>query len=176
VKIFTLAAFLNKRKFYHSFETLDIYSKTLWVYIHMIFARAAVLLSYRSDLHNMRPARASSIVENVAQFGPQVSNCRSRLFSTLHGPCRRLRDDQNGEDTRTSAKSSYTTQLRALHTQQQHNNCPSSAFDDRRGRDLFRVLKRSPISRKHALGLRRSCSDGKTRGNTTGLRRRLHPL
>ena len=28
----------------------------------------------------------------------------------------------------------------------QHKNCPSSAFDDRQGRDLFRVLKRQPIS------------------------------
>jgi len=41
--------------------------------------------------------------------------------------------------------------------------------------DLFKVLKRSPISRPHALGIRRSCSDGKARGSTTGLRRRLHP-
>jgi len=40
-----------------------------------------------------------------------------------------------------------------------HKNCPSSAFDDRPGRDLVsRVLKRP-----HALGLRRSCSDGKAR-------------
>jgi len=57
----------------------------------------------------------------------------------------------------------------------QNKNCPSSGFDDRPGRDLFRVLKRPPISQPHALGLRRSCSDGKARSNTTGLRRRLHP-
>ena len=43
----------------------------------------------------------------------------------------------------------------------QHKNCPSSAIVDRR--DLFRLLKRQPISRLHALGLRRSCSDGKAR-------------
>jgi len=55
----------------------------------------------------------------------------------------------------------------------QHKNCPSSGTDDRPGRDLFRVLKRSPIS--HTLGLRRGYSDGKAVGNTTGLRRRLHP-
>jgi len=36
---------------------------------------------------------------------------------SLNDPCRRVRDDQNGEDTRTSAESYYTTQLRALHTQ-----------------------------------------------------------
>jgi len=35
------------------------------------------------------------------------------------------------------------------------------SFDDRRDRDLFRVLKRSPIPQLHALGLRRSCFDGK---------------
>ena len=43
------------------------------------------------------------------------------------------------------------------------------------GRDLFRVLKKSPISQPHTLGLRRGYSDGKAVGNTTGLRRRLHP-
>jgi len=37
------------------------------------------------------------------------------------------------------------------------------------------VLKRSPISQPHTLGLRRGYSDGKAVGNTTGLRRRLHP-
>ena len=57
----------------------------------------------------------------------------------------------------------------------QHKNCPSSGIDDRPGRDLFRVLKRSPVSQPHALGLRRGYSDGKTVGNTTGHRRRLHP-
>jgi len=57
----------------------------------------------------------------------------------------------------------------------QHKNCPSSAFDDRPGRHLFKVLKRPPISQPHALGRRRGCSDGKARGNTIGLRRRLHP-
>jgi len=57
----------------------------------------------------------------------------------------------------------------------QHKNCPSTATDDRPGRDLFRVLKRPPTSQPHALGLRRSCSDGKTVGNTTGFRRRLQP-
>jgi len=57
----------------------------------------------------------------------------------------------------------------------QHKICPSSGIDDRPGRDLFRVLKRSPISPPHTLGLRRDYSDGKAVGNTTGLRRRLHP-
>jgi len=42
---------------------------------------------------------------------------RNRLDMNLHGSCRRVRDDQNGEDPRTSAGSSYTTQLRALHIQ-----------------------------------------------------------
>ena len=67
------------------------------------------------------------------------------------------------------------TQRNCEHCAHSNNNsCASSAFDDLRDRDLFRVLKRSPISRPHAIGLRRRCSDGKTRGNTTGLRRRLH--
>jgi len=30
----------------------------------------------------------------------------------IHGPCRRISDDQNGEDTRAFAESSYITQLR----------------------------------------------------------------
>ena len=50
----------------------------------------------------------------------------------------------------------------------------ASGIDDP-GRDLFRVLKRSPISQPHTLGFRRGYSDGKAVGNTTGLRRRLHP-
>jgi len=49
----------------------------------------------------------------------------------------------------------------------QHKNCPSSGVDDRPGRDLFRVLKRSPISQSHTPGLRRGYSDGKAVGNTT---------
>ena len=36
---------------------------------------------------------------------------------------------------------------------------PSSAFDDRPGKDLLRVLKRPPISQPQELGLRRGCSD-----------------
>ena len=55
----------------------------------------------------------------------------------------------------------------------QHKNRPSSGIDDRPGRDLFRVLKRSPISQPHTLGLRRGYSDGKAAGNATGLQRRL---
>ena len=46
----------------------------------------------------------------------------------IHGPWRRVRDDQNGEDTRTSAERSYTSQLRAQgysSVTAQHNNCPS---------------------------------------------------
>jgi len=50
----------------------------------------------------------------------------------------------------------------------QHKNCPSSGINDRQGRDLFRVLKRSPISQPHTLGLRQGYSDGKAVGNTTG--------
>ena len=57
----------------------------------------------------------------------------------------------------------------------QHKNCPSSGIDDRPGRDLFRVLKRSPISQPHTLGLRWGYSNGKAVDNTTRLRRRLHP-
>jgi len=68
------------------------------------------------------------------------------------------------------AESSYTSADNA-----QNKNCPSSGIDDRPGRDLFRMLKRSPISQPHTLGLRRGYSDGKAVGNTTGLRRRLHP-
>ena len=36
------------------------------------------------------------------------------------------------------------------------------------GKSLFRVLKRSPISQPHTLGLRRGYSDGKAVGNMTG--------
>ena len=44
-----------------------------------------------------------------------------------------------------------------------HKNCPSSAFDDHLGRDLFRVLMRPPISQPLALGLTKCCSNGKAR-------------
>ena len=56
----------------------------------------------------------------------------------------------------------------------QHKNCLSSGIDDRPSIVLFRVLKRSPISQPHTLGLRRGYFDGKAVGNTTGFRRRLH--
>jgi len=64
---------------------------------------------------------------------------------TIHGPCRRKRDELNGEDPRTSAESSYTMQLRVpLYSSAtaQRNNCPSSVFDDCLGKHFFRVLKR----------------------------------
>jgi len=34
-------------------------------------------------LHNIRPARAFSIVENVAKAQPQISNCHSVISSIL---------------------------------------------------------------------------------------------
>jgi len=91
-----------------------------------------------------------------------------------HGPCRRFRGDQNDEDTRTFCGKFFYKAI-ASTDNAQHKNCPSSGIDDRPGKDLFRVLKRSPISKPHTLGLRRGYSDGKAVGNTTGLRRSLHP-
>jgi len=75
------------------------------------------------------------------------------------------------------AVSSYTTQLLvqtiASADNAQHKNCPSSGIDDRPGRDLFKALKRSPISQAHTHGLRRGYSDGNglRRGYSDGLRR-----
>ena len=83
-----------------------------------------------------------------------------------HGPCRRT--GLNGEDTRTTAESSYTRQLRVQDysiVTAQHKNCGSRAVDDCPGRDSFRGLKRSPVSQPRALGLQRSCSDGKAGSN-----------
>ena len=94
--------------------------------------------------------------------------------ATIHGPCRRFPGDQNDEDTRTFC-GKFLYNAIASTDSAQHKNCPSSDIDDRPGRDLFRVLKRSPISQPHTLGLRRGYSDAKVVGNTTGLRRRLHP-
>ena len=96
------------------------------------------------------------------------------LCYKLHGPCRRFRGDQNDEDTRTFCRKFLYNAI-ASTDNAQHKNCPSSGIDDRPCRDLFRVLKRSPISQPHTLGLRRGYSDGKAAGNTTGLRRRLYP-
>jgi len=81
------------------------------------------------------------------------------LFITCkQGPCRRFRDDQNSEDTRTFAESFYTPQLRVqgYRVIAQNKNCPSSAFDDRPGRDLFEGVE----AMAHF---------------STGLRRRSHP-
>jgi len=61
------------------------------------------------------------------------------------GPCRRFRGDQNDEDTRTFCGKFLYNSI-ASTDNAQHKNCPSSGIDDRPGRDLFRVLKRSPIS------------------------------
>jgi len=95
---------------------------------------------------------------------------------TIHGPCRRFRRHKNDEDTRTfCGKFLYNAIARTNNVTAQHKNCPSSGIDDRPGRDLFRVLKRSPISQPHPLGLRRGYCNGKAVDNTTGLRRRLHP-
>jgi len=87
---------------------------------------------------------------------------------TIHGPCRRFRGDQNDEDMRTFCRKFLYNAI-ASTDNAQHTNCPSSCIDDRPGRDLFRVLKRSPISQPHTLGLRRGYSDGKAVGNMTGL-------
>ena len=94
--------------------------------------------------------------------------------SNIHGPCRRFRGYQNDEDTRTFC-GKFLYNAIASTDNAQHKKCPSSGIDDRPGRDLFRVLKRSPISQPHTPGLRRGYSDGKAVGNTTGLRRRLRP-
>ena len=97
---------------------------------------------------------------------------------------RRFRGDQNDKDTRTfcgNIKFLYNAIASTDNVTAQHKNCPSCGIDDRPGRDLFRVLKRSPISQPHTLGLRRGYSDGKAVvGKTTGLRiyfseKRLYP-
>ena len=80
----------------------------------------------------------------------------------------------NDEDTRTFC-GKFLYNAVASTDNAQHKTCSSSGIDDRPGRDLFKVLKRSPNSQPHTLGLRRGYSDGKAVGNTTGLRRRLHP-
>jgi len=95
------------------------------------------------------------------------------IHTYIHGPCRRFRGDQNDENTRTFC-GKFLYNAFASTDNAQHKNCPSSGIDDRPGRVLFRVLKRSPISQPHTLGLRRGYSDGKAVGNTTGIRRRLH--
>jgi len=61
------------------------------------------------------------------------------------------------------AESSYTFAI-ASTDNAQHKNCLSSGSDDRLGRNMFRVLKRSPISQPHTLGLRRGYSDRKAVG------------
>jgi len=94
--------------------------------------------------------------------------------SYIHGPCRRFRSHHNDEGTRTFC-GKFLYNAIASTDNAQHKNCPSSGMDDRLGRDLFRVLKRSPILKPHTLRLRRGYSDGKAVGNMTGLRRRLHP-
>jgi len=69
---------------------------------------------------------------------------------------------------RKSAENSFTIQLQVqdyTSITAQHKNCPSSALDGRQGRDLFRVVKRSPISQMCALCLRRSCSNEKAGSN-----------
>jgi len=55
----------------------------------------------------------------------------------IHGSCRRVRDDLNGEGTRPFAEISYT--MYKVTTIAQHKNRHSSAFDDRQGRDLLRA-------------------------------------
>jgi len=71
----------------------------------------------------------------------------------IHGPCRRFRGDQNDEDTRTfCGKFLYSAIATTDNVTAQHKNCPTSGIDDRPGRDLFRVLKRSPIlNRTHLV-------------------------
>jgi len=92
------------------------------------------------------------------------------IHTYIHGPCRRFRGDQNDEDMRTfCGKFLYNAIASTDNVTPQHKNCPFSGIDDHPGRDLFRVLKRSPISQPHTLGLRRGYSDGKAVGNTTGL-------
>ena len=126
----------------------------------------------------LRAVRLQSFHGLAPTCGPVFADpCNEECLvhaNLLHGPCRRFRGDQNDEDTRTfCGKFLYNAIASADNAQ--HKNCPSSGIDDRPGGDLFRVLKRSPISQPHTLGLRRGYSDGKAVGNTNGLRRRLNP-
>jgi len=68
----------------------------------------------------------------------------------MYVPCRRFRGDQNDEDTRTFC-GKFLYNAIASTDNAQHKNCPSSGIEYRPGRDLFRVLKRSPISQTHTL-------------------------
>ena len=92
-----------------------------------------------------------------------------RLFSLWFGKKRRS-ERRRHENILRKVLVQRNCEYRQCTTQELSFQC----IDDRPGRDLFRVLKRSPIAQPHTLGLRRGYSDGKAIGNTTGLRRRLH--
>ena len=76
----------------------------------------------------------------------------NRSFQLLFFCTTHFRGDQNDEDTRTFCGKFLYNAIGSTDNAQ-HKNCPSSGIDDRPGRDLFRVLKRSPISQPHTLGL-----------------------
>jgi len=112
----------------------------------------------------------------VFPAGLYTNRAQEILQAYIHGPCLRFRGDWNVEDIRTFCeKFLYNAIASTDNVTAQQKNCSSSSIDDRPGRDLFRVWKRSSISQPHILGLRQGYSDGKAVGNTTGLRRRLHP-
>ena len=92
------------------------------------------------------------------------------LPSLLHGPFHRfLRRSERRRHENILRKVLTNAIAGTDNVTAQNKNCPSSAFNDRPGKDLFRVLKRLPISQPHILGLRRGCTDGKAVGNTAGL-------
>jgi len=71
-------------------------------------------------------------------------------FLYIHGPCHRFRGDQNDEDTRTFCGMFLYNAFASTDNAQQ-KNCPSRGIDDRPGRDLFRVLMRSPMTTQYSL-------------------------
>ena len=101
----------------------------------------------------------------LSRGGEREARFVSRI-TYIHGPRRRFRSDQNDEDTKPFC-GKFLYNAIASTDNAQHKNCPSSGIDDRPGRYLFKVLKRSAFSQTHTLGLRRGYSDGKAVGNMT---------
>ena len=133
-------------------------------------------LEIRKNCHQVRWIREiASLQVHTGYLIFSLKNCRYmtkiETFNTWPMPSLSRRSERRRHEN-IFAESSYTTQLRV---QTMHNTrivLPvASTFA--RAEICLGCWRDRPVL--NTLGLRRGYSDGKAVGNTTGLRRRLHP-
>jgi len=139
-----------------SVSTVTVSTASLWI-THFLLGHSYTEEKWGTCLHKLSVMLPQNIFVTLNQIilycvavlkraALQLLCCnRQRYYQPWLNMLGPFRGDPIDDDTRTFC-GKFLYNAIASTDNAQHKNCPSSGIDDRPGRDLFRVLKRSPIS------------------------------